>query len=84
MLRRPGFPDSRPMKVARLSDRPPLLAGEGPWYTFMFWLSRPQGHSAARMINSTKNLKDPIRNRTRDLPAFTAYPISNGNVARRL
>ena len=37
-------------------------------------LSGPQVHSEVRRIKSTKNLKDPIGNRTRDLPAFSAVP----------
>ena len=37
-------------------------------------LSRPQGHSAAGMITSTKNSNDTIGNRIRDPPACSAVP----------
>ena len=35
---------------------------------------RPQGHSEAGKIMSMKNLTDSIRNRTRNLPAWSAVP----------
>ena len=36
----------------------------------------PQDHSAAEKIRSLNNLKDPIGNPTRDLPACRAVPQS--------
>jgi hypothetical protein len=37
-------------------------------------LSQPQGHNATGRIMSIKNSNDTIRNRTRDIPAFSAVP----------
>ena len=48
-------------KVVSHERRPPLPPPPAP---------RPQGHGAAGMIKSTKNLKNPKWNRTLD---FTAY-----------
>ena len=59
-------------KVVSSTHRLPLPPIEDSWCSY--WrLSRPQGHSAARRIESMKNLKDPVDNRTHDLQQ-TALP----------
>jgi len=71
----PRLQDSRHMKAVMLSALrtgrlyPP---GNIPGTHFCWRLSRPQGHSAAGRIMSTKNSSDTIGNRTRDLPACSA------------
>ena len=65
------------MKVVRLSDLhashlyPPRKYS---CYSFLFRLSQPQGHSAARRIMSMKNSTDTIRNQTHDLSACSTAP----------
>jgi hypothetical protein len=74
-LRLPEFLDSRHVKVVRLSALGAgrlYPQGKIPGTNFCQRLSRPQGHSAAGRIESTNNLKDPIRNQTRDHPACSA------------
>ena len=66
-LRFPARPDSRHMKVVRLSD-------ETPWCSFLLESQSPQGHSAAGRIQPIKCPNDNIRNRTRDFPACSAVP----------
>jgi hypothetical protein len=46
-------------------------------------LSQHQGHSAAGRIMATKNSKDTIGNRTRDLPDFGAVPQSTASPRSR-
>ena len=53
---------------------PSLPPGKISGTHFCWRLSRPQGHSAARKIRLTKNLSNPIANRTRDLPVCSAVP----------
>jgi len=65
------------MKVVRLSAirtgrlYPP---GNIPGTHFCQRLSRPQGHSAAGRIVSTKNSSGTLGNRTHDLPACSSVP----------
>ena len=51
--------------------------GNIPGTHFCYRLSRPQSHSAAGRIMSTKNSNDTTGNRTRDLPACSAVPQPN-------
>jgi hypothetical protein len=57
--------------VVSPTHRPPLPPSPRryPWYSFLYRLSRRQGHGAAGRIMSIKNLSGPIGNRTCDLPA---------------
>ena len=54
-------------KVVSPTHRPPLPPGNILDTHFCYWLSEPQGHSAAGRIMSKKNSNDTIGNRTRDL-----------------
>jgi hypothetical protein len=73
----PTFQDNRHMEVARLSA---LHTGHVyplryiPGTHFCYRLSRPQGHSAARRIMSTKNSSANIWNRICDVPTCSAVP----------
>jgi hypothetical protein len=49
------------------THRLPLLTRRHPWYAFLSVAESTQGHTAAKWINSMKNLNDHIRNRTHDL-----------------
>jgi hypothetical protein len=60
-----GHSDNRHMKMARLSE---LRIGR------LYPKERPQGLSEAGKIMSMKNLTDSIRNRTRNLSAWSAVP----------
>jgi len=74
-FRPPEFQDNRHMKMAMLSvPRTGRLYAPGntPGTHLSQRLCRPQGHSAARMINSLKSPKDLIENRTRSVPPVTA------------
>jgi hypothetical protein len=51
-----------------LTHRPPLLPGDISGIMSDKRLSRPQGQSASGRIKSMKTPKDPIGNRTRNLP----------------
>jgi len=51
-------------RVASLTYRPPLPAGNAPGTHFCWRLSRPQGHSAIGRITSMKNFSDTIWDRT--------------------
>jgi len=74
----PRFQDIWHVKVVRLSALrtarfyPP--PGSSPGTHFCWRLSRPQGHSAAGRIISTKNSSDAIGNETRDLQARSEVP----------
>jgi hypothetical protein len=73
----PEFPDSRHMKVVRLSAlRTGRLypLGDSPGTHLCERLSQHQGHSAAGRIMSMKTFKRTIRNRTRTLPCCNAVP----------
>jgi hypothetical protein len=68
----------RPLRLQQV-DMHRISAQEGRLYHheipgtyFCYSLRRSQGHSAAGRINSVKNLNDPTRNRTGDLPVRTA------------
>jgi hypothetical protein len=51
-----------------LTRRPAVLyAQEDSRYSFVYWVSRPQGHCAAGRIKSTEKSNDLMRNGTRDL-----------------
>jgi len=39
-------------------------------------MSRPQGHIATGRIKKTKYSNNPIENRTRDIPACSAVPLT--------
>jgi hypothetical protein len=73
----PTFQDIQHIKAARL---PALRTGYlyPPEYIpgthFCYRLSRPQGHSAARRIMSTKNSTVNIWNRIRNFPTRRAVP----------
>ena len=72
-----GFWDNRHMNVVRLSALHicgPYPQGKIPGTRFCYTLSWPQGHSAAGSIKSMQIVKDPIGNRTRDLPACSTVP----------
>ena len=49
--------------------RPPLLPGDVSGAHLYGRLSRPQSLSAAGMVKSIYNYKDPVGNQTRDLSA---------------
>jgi hypothetical protein len=52
-----------------------LYYKEDSWNLFLFKrLSRAQGHSAAGWIRSIEKYNEHIRNRTRDLPAYSTVP----------
>jgi len=51
-------------KVDCPTHRPPLALRKYSWNSFLLRPSRPQGHSAAGRIKSTKNSNDTIGNRT--------------------
>jgi hypothetical protein len=59
-------------KVVSHTHRPPLLPRNIPVTHLCYRLSRPQGHSAAGMITSTKNSNITIGNSTHGLPACSA------------
>ena len=61
-------------KVVSLKHRPNLSPGNIPGIHFCRRLSQPQGHIAAGMIMSMKNLNVTIGNRTRDLLACSLVP----------
>ena len=60
------------MEVASPTHQPPLPPGDTSGTHFYYWLSRQQDQSAVGRIKSMKNSNDPIKNRTRDLPACNA------------
>jgi len=71
------FPDHVTMaqdggKVVSLTHRPLLSPGNIPGTHFCQGLSKPQGHSKAWRIMSMKNSNNSVRNRTRDLQAYSA------------
>ena len=71
------FLDNRLMKVARfIALRTGRLFSPGniPGIHFCCCCSQPQGHSAAGRVKSMKSSHNPIRNRTRDLPACSVVP----------
>ena len=74
----PRFQDSRHMKEVRCSLRNGHLypPANNVGTHFSYRLSRPQGHSEAEKIMPVKNSKDTIENRTHDLPACSAVPLS--------
>jgi hypothetical protein len=82
----PRFPDSRHMKVVRLSA---LCAGHlypsgsALGTHFCLSLSRHQGHSVTRRFMSMKNSNDTIGNWTRDLPAYNVLPQSASTCTTR-
>ena len=51
-----------------------FIPGYIPVNYFCSRLSLPQSHSAVGRIKSTKNLNNPIGNRTRDIPTSTSMP----------
>jgi hypothetical protein len=61
-------------KVVSLTHRPSVPPGNIHSTHLCYWLSQPQGHSAAGRIMSMKKPNDTIGNRTRDLRAFSAVP----------
>ena len=73
----PEFLDNRHMKAVRLSA---LRTGrlyhprKTPGTHFCQWQSRPQGHNAVERIKSMKNLRDPMGNRSLELPTCSAVP----------
>jgi hypothetical protein len=77
----PEFTDILHIKVVRLSYLgigrlyPP---GDTPGTYFCERLSRPQGQSAASMIESMKNLKDSTEEGTRDIPSCSAVTQLDG------
>jgi hypothetical protein len=76
-LRLSEFLDNQHLKVARLSAQSTgrLYSPENtPRTNLCYRLSRPQGHSAAGRIHSTRNRNKPIGNRTRNLPACSEVP----------
>ena len=72
-LRLPEFLDNRHMKLARSAVRSGLLylPGVVPGTNLCWWLSRPQGCSAAGRIMSVKSSSDHIGNRTRESRPLT-------------
>jgi len=74
-FRRLRFPDFKKMFKSRLQGyHPPPPQGNIPGTHFCQRLSRPQGHSAARKIESMNTSNDTMGDRTRDLPACDAVP----------
>jgi hypothetical protein len=71
------------MKVVGLSalhtDRS-CTTGYIPGTDFSYWLSRPQYHSVAGRMKSTKAWSNPIGKWTRDLPACSAVPPRYGTL----
>ena len=63
-------------KLVSPTHRPPLSPRKCSWYSFLLRLSRPQGHSAAGRIMSMKNSSHTIGNRTRELTACSAVPLT--------
>ena len=61
-------------KFLSLTHRPPLPPGNIPGTYFCYNLNQLQGHGAAGRVKSMINLKDPIGNRTRNLPACSLMP----------
>jgi hypothetical protein len=76
MLRLPEIVESRHMKVVWLSAHAPAAFTPRKYSCHAFLLdteSIPEPYCGER-FNSTKNLNNPIENRTRDLVAFSTVP----------
>jgi hypothetical protein len=61
-------------EVVKLTRRPPFTLRKIPGAHFCYRLSRPQDHSAAQNIRLKDKSSDLIRNRTRDLVAYSIVP----------